>query len=118
MLCLSLLVRSSACLHLPHAEHVAINCLHMHQDFCILLERVLILRMLLCSGVSYSEALGSARGAHSLGPSESDSEMGDMHPQAMDEAGRKAPQKLHAGHAGPDNFHEAASSRYGPALAT
>lgn len=76
-----------------------------------------MLHMLLCSGVSYSEALGSARGAHSLGPSESDSEMGDIHPHAMEDpgrephAGRKAPQKLQTGYASADAFHEAASSR-------
>ena len=68
-------------------------------------------------GVSYSEALGSARGAHSLGPSESDSEMGDAHPHAMEDAGRephlgrKGPQKLQAGHMAAEAFHEAASSR-------
>lgn len=76
--------------------------------------------MLVCPGVSYSEALGSARGGHSLGPSDSDSEMGDTHSQAMEETGRdppsmhKAPQKLHTGHTGADTFHEAASSRCGP----
>ena len=74
-------------------------------------KRVLIVHMLPCPGLSYSEALGSARGAHSLGPSESDSDMGDLHPQAMEEASRRAPQKLHTGHTGPDTFHEAASSR-------
>ena len=67
--------------------------------------------------MSYSEALGSAWGAHSLGPSESESEVGDAHPHAMEEAGRephlscKGPQKLHAGHMAADTFHEAASSR-------
>ena len=63
---------------------------------------------MLRSGVSYSEAMGSARGLHSLGPSESDSEVGDTHPPGMEEAqlGHKAPQTLRS-----DTFHEGASSR-------
>ncbi len=70
----------------------------------LLLSSALLLR----SGVSYGEALGSARGLHSLGPSESDSEVGDTHTPGMEEpqSGHKAPQNLHL-----DQFHERASSR-------
>ena len=67
--------------------------------------------------MSYSEALGSARGGHSLGPSESDSEMGDVLPHTLEESGRephssrKAPQRLLAEHTGADTLHEQESSR-------
>ncbi len=108
-----LLARSHASPHPQYAEYVTTMCLHLRQGSCQSHKHRgrAEYAHALCPGVSYSEALGSARGAHSLGPSESDSEMGDMHPHTMEEAGRKAPQKVHTGHAGPDTFHEAASSR-------
>lgn len=67
--------------------------------------------------MSYSEALGSARGLHSLGPSECGSDAGDLHPASIDEEGgiprkgHQAQSKLHGAQLGGDALHEAASSR-------
>lgn len=70
--------------------------------------------------MSYSEALGSARGLHSLGPSESESDAGDMHLTSMDEpprepplSGHKAYPRQHRGPFGGDTLHEEVPSGWG-----
>lgn len=71
----------------------------------------------MCTGVSYSEALGSARGLHSLGPSESSSEAGDLHLPGSEEGGlhvydsRRGQAKLRRHFLGGDTLHEEVSSR-------
>ena len=71
----------------------------------------------MCTGVSYSEALGSARGLHSLGPSESSSEAGDLHLPGSEEGGlhaydsRRNQAKLRRHFLGGDTLHEEVSSR-------